>query len=90
MNKNQGFQSIWEEINKSLGVLSEKIVLKTILYNLSDKDVRKFLLLLDNKKYGEIDRLISSKIPDFEKKLEEEHKRQTSKILGWLQDGGSS
>ena len=90
MNRGQDFRTIWEEINKSLGSLSEKIILKTILNNLSDRDVRKFLLLLENKRYEEMDSIISSKIPDFDKKVEEEHKRQTSKILGWIRDDGSS
>lgn len=74
-------QNNYKKTFKSLKSLSDKVVLRTILYNLSDSDVEKFLCLLKSENFVQIDQFISRKIPDFENKVRAECRKRVNNIL---------
>ena len=72
----QSFQKIEETLKK----FGDKILLKTILYHLSDADVRVFINLLLAERFDEVERLVKEKIPDLEDKVESERKKRFQNI----------
>lgn len=70
----------FSKIEKALEKFADKLLLKTILYHLPDADVRVFLDLLLAEKFVKAEKLIKEKIPDFDKKVEEERKKRLEAI----------
>lgn len=68
---------IAKKLKKSLSAFTDKVLLHTVLYRLSDADARYFLNLLVGQRFSEAEQLINKKIPD----LEELTKRELNKRL---------
>jgi len=82
MTKSQSFSKIEE----SLAKFSDKLLLRTILYSLEDADVRVFLDLLLAEKFDEAEKLVEEKIPDFDRKVENERKKRLETISKRVKD----
>lgn len=59
---------------------ADKLVLRTILYELEDSDAKKFLQLVSEDKFEEAEKLVEEKIPDLEEKVKNETQRRLANI----------
>ncbi|MBL7150896.1 hypothetical protein ISS86_03120 [Candidatus Microgenomates bacterium] len=76
----------FSKIEESLAKFSDKLLLRTILYNLEDADVRVFIDLLLTEKFDEAEKLVEEKIPDLEDKVEKERKKRLEAISKRVKD----
>jgi len=72
---------------KSLADFSDKILLKTILDNLSDKSLKQLLGLLEQKKLKQAGNFIVQKIPSLVQKLKNESQKQLKVVYQVQQNG---
>ena len=70
-----------DELENALTEFSDKLVLKTILENLTGEEVQKFLELLSAQKYAEADELVAEKIPDLDEKVGRDSQKRLRSIF---------
>jgi hypothetical protein len=75
-----------ESVTKALADLSQGIVLRTILYSLSDDDARTFIALISDNKIDDAQKLINEKIPDLEEKSRRQAEKRAQNIIKRIYD----
>lgn len=71
---NQKLRKSWEDF-------TDILILKTILDNLADEEVRQVLKLTSQENSQAVQKLILKEIPDLEEKLKKETKKQLKIVL---------
>ena len=77
MNNSYSNQKTGEVVNK----FADRLIFKTILYNLSNDDTRVFLNYLSVGKFIKAEKLIKDKIPNLEEKIEDEKRKRLKNIF---------